>query len=585
MLKWLKETPIDEVKQYASKLEGKIEELKIDIDNYRKMYEETESEYEQEELAETLRYLIDEYKLHRRMYRIVRGYFDVLFFAYEYFSDDRNPENETNLIPKGFSMEDAPSFHRELCKKLDELTAVKPTKNIAWASPRGSGKSAYLSNIYPTHSVVYRTRKYIIIISETIAMSQSFLEFISTNLKHNQKLREDFGEVLSPNKNKNIEDNQDSFVTFTDIKVQASSMGGQLRGSRFRNTRPDLILCDDLESAKNTNTKDLRDKNLHWFNSVVVPLGDPHKTAIIYMGTLVHGQGLLPNVLKRAEFDSKIFSAVISEPVHQELWDKVEEILRDVNNPNRLQEAKAFYLANKEKMDEGVEVLWESRFSYFDLIVKKVEIGSRAFASEYLNKPTDDESVIFKEEYFHFFDDKDLYDRYGKHLPLDVVGFWDIAMGKNSRSDYNAITIIARDRRTGVIYVLESWAKKCPPSEAMEVAFQLIEKHRPRVFGIETIQAQFDIYRQMQAKAVQRGIYFTKFKPVNPTAKKESRIEALEPLFEQGVIRIKKNQRLLQEQLLHYPNHDHDDCIDSLASAIELTRVHKRGFWYKPEGI
>ncbi|MEH7117203.1 phage terminase large subunit [Neobacillus vireti] len=573
LIKWLKETPLDEVKSYTSRLEGVIAELKIDIRNYS-----------EDETAEANK-AYNQLQYYSKVYRMTRGYYDSLFFAYEYFSDEKNPDNETNLIPKGVFIEDAPDFHRELTAKLDELTTVNPTKNICWGSSRGSGKSAYLSNVYPTHAVVYRTRKYIVIISETISMSQNFVEFISTNLKSNQKLREDFGEHLSPNKKANPEDNQDGFVTFSEIKVQASSMGGQLRGSRFKNARPDLICCDDLESAKNTNTKELRDKNLHWFNSVIVPLGDPKKTAIIYMGTLVHGQGLLPNIMQRADYDSKMYSAIISEPVNTDLWDKVENILRDVENPNRVYEAEKFYYENKEAMDEGVEVLWADRFSYFDLIKKKIEIGSRAFASEYLNKPSDDESVIFREDYLEFFEDKDLYDRYGNKLPLDIVGFWDIAMGKNKRSDYNSINIIGRDRRTGVIYVLESWAKKCTPSEAMEMAFKFIEKYQPKKFGVETIQAQFEIYRQMQARALQLGLYFTRIVPVNPTSRKESRIESLEPLFEQGAIKIKKNQRILQEQLLQYPNHDHDDSIDGLASAIGLTRINKRGFWYKPEGI
>lgn len=575
LLKWLKNTPLEEVKQYADLIEGKIAELKVDAHNYAELGD-----------IEAVSDLLEEVKYYSKVYRITRGYFDSLFFAYEYFSEERNPENETNLIPKGVFIEDAPDFHRELTAKLDELNTVAPTKNICWGAPRGSGKSAYLSNIEPIHSVVYRTRKYILIISETVSMSQNFIEFVATNLKQNQKLRDDFGEVLSPNKMKNEQDNSEGFVTHTEIKVQASSIGGQLRGSRFKNARPDLIICDDLESAKNTNTQDLRDKNLHWYNSVVVPLGDITKTAIVYMGTLVHGQGLLPNIMNRADYDSKMYSSIISEPVNQEYWDTVDKMLRDVGNPNRLNDAKEYYQKHKSVMDEGVEVLWGSRFSYFDLMVKKVEIGSRAFASEYLNLPSDDESCIFKESYLNHYTDNDLFDKYGKRIPMDIVGFYDIAMGKNSRSDYNSIHIIGRDRRTGAIYVLESWNKKCPPSEAVQMVLKLIEQYKPRVFGVETVNAQFEIYRQIQSQVIQRGYYWTRIKAVNPTGRKEVRIEMLEPLFEAGVIRTRQTHRLLHEMLLQYPNHNHDDAIDCLASAIDLLRVNKKkGYYYKPEGL
>ena len=575
LINWLHETPVNEVKEYADKLYGKIEELKVDASIYA----------EQEDL-DALADVFDEVKYYSKIYRKVRGYFDILYYTYEYFSEDKNPENESNLIPKGVTIEDAPEFHKELCSKLDQLNTLTPTKNISWGAPRGSGKSAYLSNIQPLHAVTYRTRKYILIISETASMSQNFLEFVSTNLKSNSKLREDFGELLSPNKMKNEQDNSEGFVTHTEIKVQASSMGAQLRGSRFKNARPELIICDDLESSKNTNTQDLRDKNLHWFNTVIVPLGDIKKTSIVYMGTLVHGQGLLPNIMNRADYDSKMYSAVITEPTHQDYWDKVDKMLRDIENPNRLEDAKMFYEQNKEIMDEGCEVLWADRFSYFDLMAKKVEIGSRAFASEYLNLPSDDESCIFKETYLNHYTDNDLFDKYGQKLPLDVVGFYDIAMGKNSRSDYNSITILGRDRRTGAIYVLESWNKKCPPSEAIQVALSLIEQYKPKTFGVETVSAQFEIFRQIQSQAMQRGYYWTRLKPVNPTGRKEARIEMLEPLFEAGVIRTRKTHRLLHEMLLQYPNHNHDDAVDGLASAIDLLRVNKKkGYYYKPEGL
>ena len=56
-----------------------------------------------------------------KQYRINRSAYDVLFFAYEYFSDDRNPENDGNLIPAGCKLEDAPEIHVELCHMLDQI--------------------------------------------------------------------------------------------------------------------------------------------------------------------------------------------------------------------------------------------------------------------------------------------------------------------------------------------------------------------------------------------------------------------------------------------------------------------------------
>lgn len=572
VLDYLHNTPVPEIKQRVARIDGFIEEMKVDALHYQ-------STGDVDSLAQTVE-TMEQYK---QLYRVLRGYYDILYFAYEYFSEDRNPENNTNLIPKGTTIEDAPEFHAELCDKLSEVIE-KPTKKIGWGAPRGHAKSAYLTNIFPIHAVVYEYKKYILIISETVGMSQSFIEFLSTNLKVNPRINSDFGEILSSNARLNETDNKESFVTHTDIKVQASSIGGQLRGSRFRNVRPDLLILDDIESAKNTNTQDLRDKNLHWFNSVIEPIGDPTKTAIIYMGTLVHGQGLLPNVLGRPEYDSKIYSAIVSEPDRQDLWNEFQDILTNIENENRLDDAERFYYENREEMDRGAEVLWSNRFSYFDLMLKKADVGTRAFASEYLNLPSDVESSVFREEHFEEYNRSDLFNGHRIKPKYDVYGFWDIAMGKSKRSDYNAIVVIAKDRVTGAIYVLEAWAEKCRPHKAIDKAVEIIKQYTPRSFGVETINAQYEFYRQLQERLNREGVYGTRVKDVNPSAKKEQRIEALEPLFEQGYVKILKNQRLLKEMLLQYPSHPHDDLPDALASALDMSRFRVRRAYYKPEG-
>lgn len=572
LIQYINDTPVEDIKKRVAFLEGAIEELEVDARAYTEAGKVGE-------LSRTVSDLEDHVQLHR----ILKSSYDILFFAYEYFSDERNTKNNTNLIPPDVTIDMAPDFHAELCSKLGEVRE-KPTKKIGWGAPRGHAKSAYLTNIFPLHAVLYQYKNYILIISETASMSQNFIEYLSTNLKVNPKLREDFGEVLSPNLRLNDVDNKESFVTHTGIKVQASSIGGQLRGSRFRQSRPDLIIMDDIESGKNTNTQDLRDKNLHWYNSVIEPIGDPARTAFLYMGTLVHGQGLLPDVLARPEYDSQIYSAVVQEPDNQDLWNDFQDILMNVENDTRLEDADRFYYDNREAMDKGVQVLWENRFSYYDLMLKKADVGSRAFASEYLNVPSDEESALFKEGHFQYFEMDGVYDGHNLPYKYDVYGFWDIAMGKNSRSDYNAVVILAKDRVTSVIYILEAWAKKCRPHEAMEKIEELIVKYKPRQFGVETIQAQYEFYRQLQKRLNEKAIYHTRIRDVNPKTKKEQRIEAMEPLFEQGYIKIRDSQRLLKEMLLQYPNHPHDDLPDALAGALEMSRFKVRRAYYKPDG-
>ena len=400
------------------------------------------------------------------------------------------------------------------------------------------------SNTYPIHELVFNKRQFILIISETANLSATLIRYIAEQLKYNEKLRSDYGELLSPSKQLNDIDNNEMFETTSGALVRSGSIGKAIRGARNGGQRPD-------------------------------------------MGTMVHGSGLLPNILNRADYDSKVYSAFLDEPLHTELWHKYEEILLDTENPNRIDIADRFYEKNKARMDIGAETLWQDRFSYAYLIKKKVEVGSRAFASEYLNKPSDPDSQIFNENTIHFFNDRDLdMDEVRNSGKYDIFSFWDIAIGRTKRSDYNAIVTIAKHRPTGIIYVIDAWAAKVPVHKAMEVAVEKIIEYKPRMFGVESVQAQYEMFRQLQQKIYAMGIYGTKVLPVKPTGKKEERIELMEPLFENGFLKIRTTQRLLKEQLEQFPNADYDDLPDALASVINMTKNRvSRTYQHKPAGL
>ena len=570
-------------KDYKNKAEACLK----GIDKIKDDISKTKSKKKRAELA--LAYAPDIAVL-EKTYRICRSAYDVLFFAYEYFSDDRNPENDSNLIPAGCSPENAPDVHKELCLMLDGIAWDNHSGKVCYSMPRGHAKSTFVSNVFPIHQCYFDCatdggRKYILIISETEDLSTKFVEYINSQLKFNKKLREDLGVIMNESKFDNKKDTGMEFVTTKGTMVRAAGMGKALRGARNGAYRPDLVILDDLESMANTNTKELREKNLHWYNSVIEPIGVEGRTAFLYVGTLVHGNGLLPDILTRIDYESRKYAAIVQEPDNMELWMHYCEILDDKTDEEREAKADAFYEENREEMDKGWKTLW-SRWTYSALMKKKSTLGTKAFNSEYMNIAYDPDSQIFNEDNIIFFDDRDLIDHWGRKIPLDVYGFWDLAVGKgNKRDDYNAVVIIGRDKLTGVMYVLDAWSAKVPAHKALAVAEQKISEWQPRLFGVETIQMQYEFYRQLQENIMKHGLYSTRLKACNPKAKKEDRIQILEPLFETGYLRLKRSQRLLLEQLLVFPQGEHDDLPDALASAVDLAgKTRQRTHYIKPEG-
>lgn len=550
-----------------------------------------------EELAEH----IDELE---RLKRIHRAEVDLLYFALEYFSETHNPNNSGNW--DGFelgSTDDAPEFHREICESIDEVSNVTKNAKIVRAAPRSHGKSSYLSKAAPLREVVYRKRKYIILISETPSVSVPNLEWIANQLKGNERLRQDFGPLLSQKQQLNPKDNSSEFIAWEPeanggqkqlTMVQAASTNQAMRGRNWNGGRPDLIIGDDLEDIKsNAATRELREKLQSWFAQTIMPLGDPkgEKTAFIVMGTVVHEASLLNDLLRnRPDFKSKKYKAIIEEPDRMDLWDQCKAVYLSDQIPinEREQKAREFYEANKAEMDEGAVVLWPEVQPLWKLLTWKWANGSKAFNTEYQNEPRDEESAIFHTETFRYFDESDLFDENGRPFPLDYYGFWDVAAGKSSRADYNAIITIARNRRTGIIYVVDAWAKKCPAHVALEFAVQKIKEYEHNIFAVETIGVGHDMYRQLRERLAKERVYGTKLKPISHySANKEKRIEAIEPLCESGFLRFMRHHSLLLEQLEQFPSGQHDDLADACSGVVDLIgggRMRKT-YRNKPDGL
>src|SRR5690606_35557472 len=259
-------------------------------------------------------------------------------------------------------------------------------------------------------------------------------------------------------------------------KIEAASTGQALRGRNWNGTRPDFIVCDDLEDIKsNAATPELRQEMRDWFSQTVVPLGDPKglRTAIVYMGTTVHHNALLMHVLNdRSDFNTKIYRAIIKEPERMDLWEACRLVYTDRTNPNRAAEARQLYEDNYDEMNRGAIVLWPEVQPLWKLMTWKWDNGSKAFNTEYMNNPLDEESMIFKPDGFTYYDGtsvEPLLTQYPRPTDeFDVYMGVDFAMGKQ-RGDYSSIVTIARHRKSNTAYVLDAWGERLTPDAFLRV--------------------------------------------------------------------------------------------------------------------
>lgn len=501
-----------------------------------------------------------------RLDNIHRGEHDVEWFGFQYASEWGNPDNMDNLIPPGVHPENSADFHKKLADLFNDVVTKRQTGHVAWAVARDHAKTAWTSNIFLLHQVVYRHRRYIVLFSETTAVAGDFIAWSKFQLKMNDKLRRDFGPLLDQKSSRNELDNKEEYVTASGIKVEAKGLGVQTRGLRHGSTRPDMFILDDMESKDSTNTPELIEKSKKWFNDEMLPALSKDNGICIYIGTILCYGSLLHHVVtERKDFRSRLFSAVQSFAEREDLWEQWREIYR-VDSEDSPIKAREFFEEHREEMLEGTQVLWEDRWPYYDLMLVLENGGPKTFAQEYQNTPTDAERQIFKEEYFRYFTEEEV-----SRIRTEPYAAVDIAMGK-TKGDYTVIATGLVNKETGTVYVYDMYVKRVHPDVLISEMVKHTMRYQYERIGIETQFAQEFIADKLREELKKNGYPGdTRLKYIKQRVRKHLRIESMLPDIQSGKIRfhekLRNSETMTQFHL--YPLHKHDDAVDAIAMLMD----------------
>lgn len=480
----------------------------------------------------------------------------------------------------------SPHFHEELdsiwsegvMKGLVPLTKAVKRKisrakgcKRAIAAPRGHAKSTTLTFKGSLHSALYEYKHYIIILSDSSDQAESFLDAIKTELEENEYILEDFGSLAG---NKVWRSNV--LLTKTNIKIEAIGSGKKIRGRKHKNWRPDLLVLDDIENDENVRTPEQRNKLSNWFYKAVSKAGDDY-TDIIYIGTMLHYDSLLANVLKNPSYKAIKYQAVLSFS-HSPLWDEWERIYTDIENSDHEKDALDYFNDHKEEMLEGTEVLWEEKLSYYDLMTIKVSEGDASFNSELQNEPINPEDCLLNPEWYDYYNE---YEMDFNSKNFDFYGAVDPSLGKNSKSDFSAIITLAKQKSSGYMYVLDADIERRHPDRIIS---DILEKERwlrmtfnigYKKFGCETVQFQWFLKEELAKASAKAGLYLP-ITEISSTSDKVLRIQTLQPDVKNKYIKFNPKHKRLIEQMSQFPMGSHDDGIDCLEMARTIAKQGKR---------
>lgn len=433
------------------------------------------------------------------------------------------------LFPERFELPFS-SLHDEIFKIIDDDSI----QQAVIAAPRGFGKTSLCTIAHPAKRILFREKKFIVPISATATSAVMQGENLKRELMTNVVIKELFGPMKSESFSK------DQWITSSGTMVMPRGAGQQVRGILFGDSRPDLLIADDLEDAESVTNPEQRSKLKDWwFSDVCNSINrSRHDWKIIMIGTVLHEDSLLVNLLEDPDWHSVQLS--ICDDNYHSNW------------PDFITDAQIMKLRDAHE-----------RRGQLDL-----------FYREYRNIPVATEDATFKSSYFKYYKESELD---GKK-DIESVIMIDPAKTVKLHSAESAIVGVGIDRAGHSLYVRDIVSSRLHPDELYNEAFGMAARLKAKVVGIEVTSLNEFITQPIKNEMFKRGQFFELIE-LKARAKKEDRIAALVPFYRQGYVHHNKACcGGLEAQLLAFPRSRLWDIMDAFAYVVEMLELGERYF-------
>ena len=199
------------------------------------------------------------------------------------------------------------------------------------------------------------------------------------------------------------------------------------------------------------------------------------------------------------------------------------------------------------------------RFSQDRLDSIRAGMGVYMFSMLYENTPLAKEFMAFNPDFFRYYDEREVPEEGDTIVTLDPA---DPPTGKKSQ-DYTAIVSV-KHTKFG-LFVRRYRHKRISDKQMIDEAFAVADEDGAVKIRIET-NRYAHLAAAFKEEMKKRDKYYVIDEVKAKRVSKEARIKnRLSPLFENGVIWLKRGMRELESELTTFPYGRHDDLIDALA--------------------
>ena len=444
------------------------------------------------------------------------------------------------FLPKRFWRPFDPLMHGRIFDLIDKSDNNK----LCIAAPRGIGKTSIINLLMPMLAILFQKTNYIVPVSCTSDLAMQQAENLKYELISNQMINKLYGPLASSNFSKK---QWVVNVGGQEICIMPRGAGQQIRGLLYKDYRPGLILVDDLEDPDNMDNEDQRKKKKEWFYADLlncVDRGRGSEWKVVMLGTILHQDALLPDLLDNPD------------------WDSVRLELCDDNFKSKCPSFMS---------DEDVLKLYKE----FETAQK-----TDTFYREYKNDPVPrGKDASFPQEVFTKYDPTTVNLNMDRRVENLVIV--DPAKTANPRSAHSAIVGVGIDLSKNVFYVRDIVDGKLHYHELIDEIVAMVQRVNAHVLGIEVTSLHEFITYPIKTELIRRGVNVEVIELHARGGANEkgkiSRIKALTSFYRQGqILHNPACCGVLERQLMSFPRSKRWDVMDALGYLPEILEIGER---------
>lgn len=483
--------------------------------------------------------------------------------------------------------------HYEMWREAEKMLIDDEFDKLVMAEPRGTAKTTTMDFGVSVWAHCYKISYYTIVIGKTEQDAADFALTIRKSFEENEYIKKAFGTLLDPKK---YTVNRLELELTNHTKIQVLSSTSSIRGKKYGDHRPSLIIADDAQGQADIITPEAREKKYKIWTEDVELAGDEAvyrggkkvrmATKFIVLGTILHRECMMSRILKDpqyrhilrrvVDFDvDKFFNGEIYEgklAKASALWGQLKNIYKDDKCSDIEAYAKEFYYRHEDNMK--FDTIWPDKYNCIDLAMQYYtnpvsfkqelcndanKIGEKWFKSVATQKPAEIESHSF----------------------VKTMLCVDPANSLNRKADYTSI-LVGSEADNGFRYIRASILKRVLFEDYCKLVINYLIQY-PDITHIDIERNTYlgaDVLKIKELIGKTPELCNRSFIFINEhsSKNKDDRISTIVGAVNNGQIIFNEEDKDCIEQLKEFAGQDfsiHDDFVDNVARFdIDIKNVH-----------